>query len=143
MMPFKRFGNEDSTPQLSLVERAEIIKKWQRVELGATRIFQRLRLPANQKYFLLTVTIAVACGLMAVSYHLLIKLISANLIERAMALQGSSRTVWMLIIPPAGGLAAGLLIYYFAPEARGSGIPQVKIAYTMDYGRVPMRVAAG
>ncbi|HWP42014.1 MAG TPA: chloride channel protein, partial [Blastocatellia bacterium] len=125
------------------VQQAEPIRRWHRLELGATRIFQRLRLPANQKYFLLTITIAVACGLMAVSYHLLIKLISSNLIERAIALQGTPRIVWMLVIPTAGGLAAGLLIYYFAPEARGSGIPQVKIAYTMDYGHVPMRVAAG
>jgi CIC family chloride channel protein len=125
------------------VEQAELIKKWHRVELGATRIFQRLRLPANQKYFVLTVTIAIACGLVAVSYHMLIKLISANLIERVIALQGPTRVAWMLIVPTAGGLAAGLLIYFFAPEARGSGIPQVKIAYTMNYGRVPMRVAAG
>jgi CIC family chloride channel protein len=125
------------------VQQAELIRKWHRVELGATRLFQRLRLPANQKYFILTVTIAVACGLVAVSYHLLIRLLSANLIERAIALQGPSRIIWMLVIPTAGGLAAGLLIYYFAPEARGSGIPQVKIAYSMNYGRVPMRVAAG
>jgi CIC family chloride channel protein len=125
------------------VEQAELINKWHRVELGATRVFQRLRLPANQKYFVLTITIAVACGLLAVSYHLLIKLISANLIERAIAIQGPTRAAWMLIVPTAGGLAAGLLIHFFAPEARGSGIPQVKIAYSMDYGRVPMRVAAG
>jgi CIC family chloride channel protein len=124
------------------VEQAELIRKWHRVELVATRIFQRIRLPANQKYFVLTVTIAIACGLVAVSYHVLIKLISANLIERAMAIQGPSRVAWMLIIPTAGGLAAGMLIYYFAPEARGSGIPQVKIAFTMNYGRVSMRVAA-
>jgi CIC family chloride channel protein len=124
------------------VQQAQLTKKWYRIELGATRIFQRLRLPTNQKYFILTVTIAVACGLMAVSYHLLIKLISSNLIERAIAIEGPSRAVWMLIIPTAGGLAAGLLIHYLAPEARGSGIPQVKIAYAMDFGRVPMRVAA-
>jgi CIC family chloride channel protein len=49
----------------------------------------------------------------------------------------------MLVIPVAGGLAAGLLIYYLFPDARGSGIPQVKIAYVMDYGRIPMRTAAG
>ncbi|MEW6207138.1 MAG: chloride channel protein [Acidobacteriota bacterium] len=124
------------------MQQAQLTKKWYRFELGATRIFQRLRLPTNQKYFILTVTIAVACGLMAVSYHLLIKLISSNLIERAIAIEGPSRAVWMLIIPVAGGLAAGLLIHYLAPEARGSGIPQVKIAYAMDFGRVSMRVAA-
>jgi len=125
------------------VQQADRISRWHRVELGATRIFQRLRLPTNQKYFLLTITIAVACGLMAVSYHLLIKLISSNLIERALAMQGTARIVWTLIIPTAGGLAAGLLIYYFAPDARGSGIPQVKIAYSMNYGNIPMRVAVG
>lgn len=125
------------------MERAEIIKKWQRVELNATRVFQRLRLPTNQKYFILTITIAVACGLVAVSYHVLIKLISANLIERALSIQGPSRAAWILIIPTVGGLAAGLLLHYFAPDARGSGIPQVKVAYAMNYGRVPMRTAVG
>lgn len=125
---------------LQETERARI---WHRVELLATRIFHRVRLPANQKYFILTVTIAVACGLMAVSYHLLIRIISANFIERAMALEGASRIVWMMVVPTAGGLAAGVLLYRFFPEARGSGIPQVKIAYSMDYGRVPMRVALG
>lgn len=125
------------------MQQVQPLSRWHRIELGATRFFQRLRLPANQKYFVLTVTIAVACGLVAVSYHFLIRLISANLIERAMVMSGPSRVVWMLIIPTAGGLAAGLLIYYFAPEARGSGIPQVKIAYSLNYGKVPMRVAAG
>ena len=125
------------------MQQVQPLSRWHRIELGATRFFQRLRLPANQKYFVLTVTIAVACGLVAVSYHFLIRLISANLIERAMAVSGPSRVVWMLVVPTAGGLAAGLLIYYFAPEARGSGIPQVKIAYSLNYGKVPMRVAAG
>lgn len=125
------------------MEQSPLIKRWHRIEIGATRVFQRLRLPTNQKYFVLTITIAVACGLVAVSYHLLIKLISHNLIERVIGIQGPSRVAWMVIVPTVGGLAAGLLIHFFAPEARGSGIPQVKIAFTMNYGRVPMRVAAG
>ncbi len=125
------------------MQQANAIKRWHRVEIVATRLFQRLRLPSNQKYFILTITIAVACGLTAVSYHYLIRLISSNVIERVIVLDGTSRIVWMMIVPPLGGLAAGLLIYYFAPEARGSGIPQVKIAYTMEYGRVPMRTAIG
>lgn len=125
------------------MQEALLTKKWNKFELVATRVFQRLRLPTNQKYFILTVTIAVACGLVAVSYHWLIKLISKNLIERVIAIEGPSHSLWMILVPTAGGLAAGLLIHFFAPEARGSGIPQVKIAFVMDYGRVPMRVAAG
>lgn len=125
------------------MQQAETIGRWHRFEVGATRVFQRVRLPENQKYFILTITIAVACGLVAVTYHLLIKFLSSVLIERAISLQGSSRVFWMMAIPIGGGLAAGLLIHYFFPQARGSGIPQVKIAFTMDYGHIPMKVAAG
>src|SRR6185503_14399161 len=105
------------------VTQATLASRWHRVELGATRLFQRVRLPSNQKDFILTITIAVACGLLAVSYHSLILFTSKNVIQRATELQGTSRVVWILIVPTAGGLAAGLLIYYFAPDARGSGIP--------------------
>jgi CIC family chloride channel protein len=125
------------------VEAAQLVKRWYRVELGATRIFQRLRLPANQKYFILTVTIAVACGLCAVSYHKLIKIFWSNFILRAILYEGRSHAFWMLVIPITGGLAAGLLLHYFFPDARGSGIPQVKVAYSMSYGRVPMKTAVG
>jgi CIC family chloride channel protein len=124
-------------------QEAELAKRWYRVELGATRIFQRVRLPANQKYFILTITIAVACGLVAVTYHKLIRIFSENLIDRAIAVQGRSHAVWMLVVPILGGLAAGLLLHYFFPDARGSGIPQVKIAYSMNYGKVPLKSAAG
>ncbi len=125
-----------------MAQPAERIKKRYQLELSATRIFQSLRLPPNQKYFVLTITIAIACGLTAVLYHLLIKLVSANLIERATQIQGTSRIIWTLAITTGGGLIAGLLLHYFAPNARGSGIPQVKVAYTMEYGRVPLRGAA-
>ncbi len=124
-----------------MAQQAERVKKRYQLELSATRIFQSLRLPPNQKYFVLTLTIAIACGLTAVLYHLLIKLVSANLIERATQIQGTSRIVWTLAITTGGGLIAGLLLHYFAPNARGSGIPQVKVAYTMEYGRVPLRGA--
>jgi chloride channel protein, CIC family len=125
------------------VQQTERQKKWYRIELGATRLFQKIHLPANQKYFILTITIAIACGLIAVVYHLLIKLVSDLVINRVTAIQGSSKSFWILLVPTAGGLLAGFLLYRFFPEARGSGIPQVKIAYSMDYGRVSMRTALG
>jgi chloride channel protein, CIC family len=125
------------------VQASERQKKWYRIELSATRLFQKIHLPANQKYFILTVTIAIACGLIAVIYHLLLKLVSELVINRAIAAQGPSRIFWILSVPTVGGLLAGLLLYRYFPEARGSGIPQVKIAYSMDYGRVSMRTALG
>src|SRR5690242_20064637 len=80
---------------------------------------------------------------MAVAYHKLIRLASAFMIDRALALEGSSRVFWIFFVTISGCLPAGLLLHFFFPDARGSGIPQVKIAYVMNYGKVPMRVAAG
>jgi chloride channel protein, CIC family len=125
------------------VQASERQKKWYRIELSATRLFQKIHLPANQKYFILTVTIAIACGLIAVLYHLLLRLVSEQVINRAIAVEGSTRVFWILFVPTAGGLLAGLLLYRYFPDARGSGIPQVKIAYSMEYGRVPLRTAVG
>ena len=125
------------------MQSAERATKWYQVERGATRFFQRLRLPANQKYFILTVTIAIACGLVAVAYHELIRLASEFMINRVLAIQGPSRVFWIFFVAIGGTLTAGLLLHFFFPDARGSGIPQVKIAYVMNYGKVPMRVAAG
>jgi len=40
----------------------------------------------------------------------------------------------------AVGLAGGFLLGHFAPEAAGSGIPQLKVAYWRDMGKVPFRI---
>jgi CIC family chloride channel protein len=124
-----------------MAQASEQVKKRNQIEVSATRIFQRLHLPANQKYFLLTLTIAVACGVTAVLYHMLIRFLSTNLIQRAFTYQSTARVIWVFGVTIGGGLVAGLLLYYLAPNARGSGIPQVKIAYTMEYGRVPLRAS--
>ncbi len=40
-------------------------------------------------------------------------------------------------------MLCGFLLSYVAPGARGSGIPQVKVAYAIKGGRLPMRDAVG
>src|SRR5215475_6108732 len=46
-------------------------------------------------------------------------------------------------MPTAGGLLCGVLLTYVAPGARGSGIPQVKVAYEIKGGQLPFRDAVG
>ena len=82
-----------------------------------------------------------ACGLVAVAYHELIRQASKYMINSVLAVQGPSRVFWIFFVTVGGCLSAGLLLHFFFPDARGSGIPQVKIAYVMNYGKVPLRVA--
>lgn len=104
----------------------------------------RLAVPnERQRLFALTVVIGGACGLAAVAFHELIVLVSALAIDPAMAAPGLSWIWWTLLVPTLGGLAAGLLLHYLVPNARGSGIPQVKVAYAGRGGHLRLRDSVG
>src|SRR5207253_4703950 len=93
--------------------------------------------------FVLTLLIGVTCGLAAVLFHLLLDFFQEHIIYRAALIEHWWRVPLLVLIPAAGGLVAGALLYFYAPEARGSGIPQVKTAFYLDGGRIPARVIPG
>jgi CIC family chloride channel protein len=102
------------------------------------------RIP-NERQRLLGVTILAGglCGLAAVAFHLSISWAETLFIDRANAASGHSWIWWTILTPAFGGLAAGLGLTYFAPAAAGSGIPQVKVAYTLRHGLITLRETVG
>lgn len=119
-----------SKPRNDIATRAVLLyrtlrEKWQRF---------RVEITERHKLFVLTVVIGGLCGLAAVAFHLTINLVTRVAIDPALTAPGYSWIPWTLIVPTLGGLAAGLLLHYFVPNVRGSGIPQVKVAYA---GRSP------
>lgn len=105
----------------------------------------RVRFAPNeaQRLFLLTALIGVVCGLAAVAFHLLIRLLEMDLIERALLAPGRSWIPWTILVPTLGGLACGLLLQYVAPRARGSGIPEVKATFAQRGRNLSLRDALG
>jgi CIC family chloride channel protein len=127
---------------------------WQRGLAHATRLYrrsydswriakQRLVPTERQRLFGLTIAIGGVCGLAAVAFHVAIERVAAGSIERAMSAAGHAWIGWTLAVPTAGGLVAGLLLQHVVPDARGSGIPQVKVAYAMQGGRLRLRDSLG
>jgi len=104
---------------------------------------QRLVPTERQRLFGLTIAIGGVCGLAAVAFHTAIERVAAHTVERAMSLGDRAWIGWTLVVPAVGGLAAGLLLHYVVPNARGSGIPQVKVAYTTQAGRLRVRDSLG
>jgi len=51
------------------------------------------------------------------------------------------RHVWVALIPMVGGLLAGPIIYFFAREAKGHGVPEVMQAVALKGGVIRPRVA--
>jgi CIC family chloride channel protein len=69
--------------------------------------------------------------------------LEALFIDRANTASGHSWILWSIVSPTIGGLVSGVGLTYFAPAAAGSGIPQVKVAYTLRSGYVTVRETIG
>jgi CIC family chloride channel protein len=111
--------------------------------MSALRLFVRLVPTERQRVFVLTIIVGVLCGTAAVAFHLTIRLLETNFVARAMNAPGRSWVFWTILTPTLGGLAGGVLLQYVFPEARGSGIPQVKVAYAVRGGKLRLRDAVG
>jgi CIC family chloride channel protein len=84
---------------------------------------------ASPRPLIATALIGLAAGLMAVAFAL-----SAQWIEATFLLSKSTGTFGIFALTAfglmiGGALVAGWLMHRYAPEAAGSGIPQVKVAY--------------
>jgi len=93
---------------------------------------------------IIAIIIGVLAGFAAIGIRALIQVISnisftgdGNLLENIMS------TSWYLIIliPIIGGLIVGPIIHFFAPEAKGHGVPEVMQAILLKGGVIRGRVA--
>lgn len=96
-----------------------------------------------QRLLAVTVVIGVVCGLVAVAFHETIRLSEGLVSSRIQGVTGRGWILWTLVAPTVGGAVAGVLLTYAFPNARGSGIPQVKASYARKAGRVRLRDAFG
>jgi CIC family chloride channel protein len=92
---------------------------------------------------LLATLVGLAGGFGAIAFRALIDLIQAlaygakgNLLEIALSTPWYMK-VW---IPAAGGLVVGPLVYFFAREAKGHGVPEVMEAVALRKGVIRKRV---
>jgi CIC family chloride channel protein len=91
----------------------------------------------------LTILAGGACGLAAVAFHATIGWLEALMIDRANSAPGRSWIFWTIVSPGIGGLIVGLGLNYWVPAAAGSGIPQVKVAFSLRYGLITLRETIG
>ena len=109
--------------------------RWYRIQIRARGVFDRLPLKEHQKMYILTLLIGGICGLAAVSFHLLLDFFQEHIIYSATAVNGWPRVPLVMVIPAAGGLIAGAGLHFYSPEARGSGIPQIKKSFCLAMSR--------
>ena len=122
------------------------LRYWVGFEGVFARFFAWLvrRLP-NERQRLLAIMIVAGglCGLAAVAFHISVAWLYGFLIDRAASAPGNSWIWWTILTPALGGLVAGLGLAYWVPAAAGSGIPQVKTAYTFRFGAISIKETFG
>lgn len=117
--------------------------RWHGLNMRLLRVFLRIVPSENHRVFAVALVAGALCGVSAVTFHLAIIGTENRLIERAMHAHSKTWIWWTILIPTLGGLISGALLQYVVPGARGSGVPQVKVAYAIKGGRVPFMEAAG
>jgi len=125
---------------METVEKNRQNPTWYRFQIRARQFFNRVPLQDQQKIYVLTLLIGALCGLAAVLFHLLLDYSQEQFIYRAASIPHWWGMPLVVLLPAIGGLIAGAGLHFLAPEARGSGIPQVKTAFYLDGGRIPARV---
>ena len=106
-------------------------------------IFEQLRTSEQTIMAILAMIVGLAAGLGAVGFRYLINFFqkisygtSGNLLEHAQTL-GWQSVIW---VPAVGGLIVGVLVYFFAREAKGHGVPEVMEAIALKGGLIRKRL---
>src|SRR5689334_3573615 len=92
----------------------------------------------EQVFLVLTLVIGALVGAVVVAFILLTQRFGARIYA------GHEGASWpRFVIPVAGSLAMGYLLYRFFPVARGSGVPQTKAALYAREGRISLSTVFG
>src|SRR6202162_6476916 len=98
---------------------------------------QRLPDREDRISILLSFVIGALVGLVVVAFILLTGRLAARMYPPGSA-------AWRrILVPTAGSLVSGYLLYQYFPDARGSGIPQTKFAIFIHNGYISLKTVVG
>ena len=116
------------------------------VALGyVRRVHENLRQAGQMSMVIVALIIGLLGGYCAVGFRLFIRLVNQGVWRQGpftLDYIASLPVWWKLLVPTAGGLIVGFIIYYFSKEAKGHGVPEVMEAVALRAGRIRPRVVA-
>lgn len=104
----------------------------------------RLKSRPNAFFIVVAVGVGVLGGFGAIAFRMAIESVQELCWPdgRGTVARVSAAAPWLrVLVPTAGGLAVGLLVRYFAREAKGHGVPEVMEAVAVRGGRIRPRVS--
>lgn len=99
----------------------------------------QIRHREDQLFVVLTLVIGAVVGLTIVAFIVLTESLGSRMFPDPL----EPYNLRSLVIPVIGAFVTGILLYRFFPEARGSGIPQTKVALAVHGGKITLRTVLG
>ncbi|MEW6574579.1 MAG: chloride channel protein [Bacillota bacterium] len=106
-----------------------------------TSFMSALRTSETGQGLVLAVVVGVISALGAVAFRWLISSFQFLFFSGGNQILSFLGHYYVVVIPAAGGLLVGPLVYFFAREAKGHGVPEVMEAVALRGGRIRPRVA--
>jgi CIC family chloride channel protein len=104
-------------------------------------IVDRLPIPPEVILMGTALVVGILTGVGAVIFRYLIQAVAWIGYEWIPSITPGEYKAYVVYVPAIGGLLVGLLIYFFAREAKGHGVPEVMEAVALNGGRIRPRVA--
>jgi CIC family chloride channel protein len=134
MRDFGPRGNPFSLDTTGTDNRSTIERRWR---YPWKRFSSLLEQHEDQVFLFLALLIGALVGLVVVAFILVTE-------RLGMRLYPPGGAAWRrLLVPTAGSLAMGYLLYRYFPDARGSGVPQTKAALFARDGRITLGTVFG
>lgn len=103
-------------------------------------ILRRLqRLPDNVRQFAQTIILSMAAGMSAVGFLFMVNLFFSLTYVQFASHSKLFFAIASLLLILGTSILVGFLLNVFSPDAAGSGIPQVKVAYWEELGQMEPR----
>ncbi len=98
------------------------------------------KLPEKTRSYVMVGLFGVVGGLIAVVFHLLIEGMFKLTYEELAHSSQSQFLIWSFVMIMTTSLIVGYLLNNVCSEAKGSGVPQLKLSFWKDFGMIPFKV---
>jgi CIC family chloride channel protein len=114
---------------------------YKRIVTVMSEWLNRRQPPEEVVIFATALLVGLGAGIGAVVFRYLIQAVSWVGYTWFPSVTSNWGNAYVIIVPAVGGLIVGLLVYFFAREAKGHGVPEVMEAVAIHGGRIRPRVA--
>ena len=111
-----------------------------RIKILRKKLIHYLRTSSASYFLIFSILVGIGGGFGAIFFRWLIHEFQVLFFEKGENILGFAGQYYIILIPAIGGLIIGPMIYFFAKEAKGHGVPEVISAMILQGGKIRLRV---